>query len=77
VIVLYDNDVFVSEFVRLLICKPLVLDETTISITLVSLGSHKFIANISKLVRTPTVTSKQPVRGIITGASEQFDSDVT
>lgn len=41
------------------------------SVRFATLGSHKFITDILKLNKTPTCTSRQPLRGKIIGAIEQ------
>jgi hypothetical protein len=40
-------------------------------------GSHRFNTYRLKLIETPIVTSKQPVRGKIIGTSEHVGSDMT
>ena len=66
-------------------------DKITVSLTLTPLGTlanvtvltsdtlalHEFIADTLKLIETPTCTSKQPTRGIITGAKSHVTSSIT
>jgi hypothetical protein len=53
------------------------LVETIRSVRLAKLELHKFIAYRSKLMATPTCTSKHPLNGRIIGAMEQFGVGIT
>ncbi len=75
--VTYENDEFDGQLVRLLLVIPMIPLETTISLSVATLGLHKFSADRLKLTKTPTCTSKHPLRGIIIGSCEHVGSGRT
>ena len=56
-------DEFVVDIVRLLLVILTIPLETTMVLSVATVGLHKFIAEILKLIEVPTCTSKQLVNG--------------
>jgi hypothetical protein len=67
--VAYDTDAFVNESVVSLTFIPSIPFEKVIVSMSEIFGLHKVIADILKLIETPTCASKQRLSGSITGGN--------